>query len=324
MKAIPPAIQTFVEKQDGLVTLRDLNSTGLARTTATRRVEAGVWTRLHRGVYLTTASKPTPRQRARAALLYAGPQSALSHEAAAWGADMSVRLGATIDVSVPHTVQRSSVKGVRLHRRRRMPVTQGRLRRTEVNETVLDLCQVANSEDEVIGWIAEGMRRGASTDGILLRLESRPKYPARRQLLEFLGETKVGIESPMEYRFRHNVLIAHELPLGTHQVPGSVRGKGFRSDWREPTFGIRAELDGEHWHSGARADADHIRDNDVLAQTGDETFRFLWHDIVRPCLVAGQLAIALRRRGWDDYPRLCGPDCTLWESAVPHRGFAPR
>jgi hypothetical protein len=40
--------------------------------------------------------------------------------------------------------------------------------------------------------------------------------------------------------------------------------------------------------------------------------RYSWADIVgRPCQVAGQIAMALRLRGWAGVPQACRPSCPV-------------
>ena len=85
-----------------------------------------------------------------------------------------------------------------------------------------------------------------------------------------------------------------------------------RSDARYPEYGVRVELDGELAHPGRATSADLYRDNDVLIDTGERTFRYRWtHVAGTPCRTASQLGRALRQGGWEGSVRVCGPGCSV-------------
>jgi hypothetical protein len=53
------------------------------------------------------------------------------------------------------------------------------------------------------------------------------------------------------------------------------------------------------------------RDNAAML-AGDRVLRYGWRDVTgRPCTVAAQIAIVLRRQGWTGSPHRCGPHCGL-------------
>ena len=74
----------------------------------------------------------------------------------------------------------------------------------------------------------------------------------------------------------------------------------------------RAELDGELAHPGRATADDLIRDNDVRLALDEITLRYRWpHVWDTPCLVAGQVAAALRKRGWQKDLMPCSPGCVV-------------
>ncbi|WP_149184759.1 hypothetical protein [Streptomyces sp. TRM49041] len=122
------ATDPLVLAQDGLATVHQLHDIGCASYVVAERCRpGGSWQRvLPRVVLLRVDAPPTPHQRLRAALLYAGPDALLTGEAALslYGADQA-RTPATltavpkVDVLVVHAVHPRSHAYVRVHRTRR-------------------------------------------------------------------------------------------------------------------------------------------------------------------------------------------------------------
>jgi hypothetical protein len=90
-----------------------------------------------------------------------------------------------------------------------------------------------------------------------------------------------------------------------------VRGLGRAyEDVRYRSYGTCVELDGVAAHPGASRWLDARRDN-ANAADGIITLRYGWADVAyRPCDVAAEVARVLRRRGWTETLRRCGPNCT--------------
>ena len=87
-------------------------------------------------------------------------------------------------------------------------------------------------------------------------------------------------------------------------LPAQARDGGFVA------AGVRAELDGELAHPGRATADDLIRDNDVRLALDEITLRYRWpHVWDTPCLVAGQVAAALQKRGWQKDLMPCSPGC---------------
>ena len=81
----------------------------------------GPWQRLLPGVYLATAGRPSAGQREMAALLHAGPRSALTGMAALRRHGFRVPVLDVVNVVVPVDVRRQSVRFVQVQRSIRMP-----------------------------------------------------------------------------------------------------------------------------------------------------------------------------------------------------------
>lgn len=77
-------VAALARRQHGVVSLEQLNDLGITRAMRRVRLKSGEWKELLPGVYLIGGAPDSWHQRAQAALLWAGEDSALSHEAAAY------------------------------------------------------------------------------------------------------------------------------------------------------------------------------------------------------------------------------------------------
>jgi hypothetical protein len=110
------ALSALARRQLGLVTTADVAEAGITRQSWSRRVAAGLWIRMHPRVYRTAQHPTSDRQRALAALLYAGPTSMLSHRSAGWlQCYDGFALGAVIDVTVPRANRVRASPGISVH-----------------------------------------------------------------------------------------------------------------------------------------------------------------------------------------------------------------
>ncbi|MCH0540465.1 hypothetical protein I3F58_12965 [Streptomyces sp. MUM 203J] len=115
------ATDPLVLAQDGLATVHQLRDIGCASYVVANRCRpGGPWQRvLPRVVLLAAPTPPTPRQRLRAALLYAGPDALLTGQAALTLYGEAITAPEEVDVLVPHPVHPRSHAYVRIHRTHR-------------------------------------------------------------------------------------------------------------------------------------------------------------------------------------------------------------
>ncbi|HQY33607.1 type IV toxin-antitoxin system AbiEi family antitoxin domain-containing protein [Actinotalea sp.] len=312
MRRPPESVLQVALRQDGVVAAAQLTSLGVDDSAPGRWVAAGLWQRLHRGVYCVHTGPVPWRTRASAALLYAGPGAAIGRRGAAHLHGFLAAPPQTIEVEVParRTVRPSP--GLQVRRRRTMPPSGGRLRAIVPAETVVDLLGDAPSADAAVGLLASAVRAGVAPHAILDALGARSRVPRRALALELLGEVADGIESPLEHRYHVDVERRHGLPTSRLQRRERVGGRWIRADSVYEGFGVRSELDGEVAHPGGRTDDDVWRDNAVLIERGDLTLRFRWRHVrATPCRTAAQVEAALRSRGWTGQARPCGPGCPV-------------
>lgn len=323
MSRVPDSVRRLAAGNLDVVTSAGLAAIGFDPHRAAQLVRAGFWRRPYRGVFITHSGPPPWRTLARAALEYAGPGAALSHESAAVVHRFQDRLPQVIDAAVPRPRTVTPAPGIQVHRPRwyRPPDLDprpGTLPCVAAADTVIDLAGICRRIDDVVGLVTRATRRRVTPDEIRAALDARPNAAGRRLLREILGEVRDGVESPIELRYRRDVERRHALPRAVLQSPEEVDGRRMRSDAWYPDHGVRVELDGESAHPGGRTARDTWRDNHLLLTRGDATLRYRWlHVATDPCGTAAQVVRALRRGGWSGTPAPCGPGCDIRFLAAP-------
>jgi hypothetical protein len=275
------------------------------------QVRHGRWQRLQRGVYATFSGDPARETMLWGALLRAGPDAVLSHQTAAERHGLIDEPSPLITITVPAFRHPAQVKipGVVIHRsnailRTRHPAMLPPC--TRVEDTVLDLIQVARSFDDAYAWICRAIgRRRTTADRIQQAMDARKRMRWRGELEAALGEAGGGALSLLEYRYVHRVERPHRLPAAGRQV--RIRqGKGHRYlDNLYEEYGLCVELDGTAAHPADEQWRDKRRDN-ANAVSGIVTLRFGFLDLGdRRCETAAAVATLLGRNGWLGCPRSC-------------------
>ena len=184
--------------------------------------------------------------------------------------------------------------------------------RTSVEETVLDLVQLAPSFDDVCGWVTKACGKRLTTEEKLrTAVAMRKKMRWRAELDDVLTAAASGIHSVLEYRYLRDVERAHGLPRSRHQVRVVIEGKVAYRDTYYEEYQAAVELDGRLAHPDEERWRDSHRDNQADAR-GVQTARYSWRDIyAHPCETALLQARILRRRGWRGIPKPCSPACPV-------------
>lgn len=302
----------MAQRQDEVLTAAQLLDLGVDDSVPYRRVRAGLWQRPYHGVYVLHSGPLRWRTRARAGLLYAGPDAALSHGTAAYLHGLQGAPPRLIEVSVPATRRVRPSEGLRIHRRRIMPDCSGSLSCVHRPDTVVDLLDTVRTTDDAVGLICSAVRNGTHPQDVLRALGARPRARRRMLAVDLLGEVADGIESPLEHRYHRDVERRHGLPRAVLQRRQKVGGLWIRADRVYEGLGVRIELDGEIAHPGGRTDHDVWRDNAVIIALAELTLRYRWrHVAVTPCATAVQVAAALRSRSWTGTIHPCAPGCPV-------------
>lgn len=296
-------------EQDGVVTRRQLVAMHVAKHELERMLRRRELTRVHPGVFVNHTGPLSWRQRAWAAVLYAGP-AALCLESATEDA------GEVVHVAIDASRRVADRDGVRVHRIRNLaPMVQWHLGppRLRFEDNTLELAHRAGTELDAIEVLtsAVGSRR---TTASRLRdaLRVRPRIRRRGLLTALIDDLEQGTCSVLEHGYLTRVERPHGLPSADLQRPRvGERGSEYR-DVEYGTLGLVVELDGRVGHVAWVAqgrDAD--RDLDDHAD-GREAVRLRWRQVYgTPCRTANRIGRILSRRGWTGRPRRCGPDCDV-------------
>jgi hypothetical protein len=271
--------------------------------------------RLYRGVYAAFTGPPCREAELWAAVLRAGPDAVLSHQTAAELDGFAPAPSRLIHVTVPLEKRATRVRGIVLHRSGRLEMARHPARtppRTRVEETALDLAQLAVTFDDAFGWISRPCAKRLTKPPLLLRaMMSRSRVRWRAELKLALEDIAEGVLSPLESRYVRNVERPHGLPAAKRQV---VITRGSRHQYLDnlyEEFGIGVELDGQAYHPAEERWHDIGRDR-ALAVEGVLVLRYGWSDVSdRACQAAMELGGAAQKRGWAGSLRPCGPACPV-------------
>jgi very-short-patch-repair endonuclease len=314
-----PSSQHLVDQADAIAR-RQSAEVGIGQDRMRNRMRSGRWQRLQRGVYAAFSGEPSRETVLWAALLRAGPDATLSHQTAAERHGLIDEPSSLITITVPasrHPAQ-AKIPGVTIHRsdailRTRHPAMLPPC--TRVEDTVLDLIQLAATFDDAYAWICRAIgRRRTTPDRIRIAMAARKKMRWRKEIAAALGDAADGALSVLEYRYVHRVERPHGLPVARRQA--RIRhGTGNRYlDNLYAEYGVCVELDGTAAHPADEQWRDKRRDN-ANAVNGLVTLRFGLLDLgERRCETAASVAALLRRHGWTGSPRACGGACKVLRS----------
>jgi very-short-patch-repair endonuclease len=109
-------IASIAARQHGVVAVGQLYAAGVEKSAISRRVRAGRFHRLHRGVYAVGHPGVSEEGRWMAAVLACGDGAALSHLSAAALWELLPARQGRVDISTPSRAGRARQEGIRLHR----------------------------------------------------------------------------------------------------------------------------------------------------------------------------------------------------------------
>ncbi|MGY0486314.1 hypothetical protein [Streptomyces sp. WG-D5] len=294
--------------QDELLTRAQLLTLGCADSTIDYRCRRdGPWQRLLPKVVLLHTGTPTPRQRMRAALLYAGENALLTgHAALAMykfrAAPRPERLR-YIDVLVPYEGAGSS-RGpsgrsfVKVHRTRRMPdqFPVAGLRCAAPVRAVVDAVPGLACERDVTALLAEAVQRGFCTaEQILTELRA-----TRRRFAPYVvtaaSHLIAGVHSVLEADAR---ALIHRFglpePLWNPDLHDVTTGAFLaRPDAYWPTEGVALEVDSREYHLDPASWRRTLSQRNRLARAGLPVLAVTAEDLRgRAEGVAGEIRVAL-------------------------------
>ncbi len=272
------------------------------------------WRAMYRGVYAAYTGPHTRESVLWAAVRRCGPGAALSHFTAAELDGMADRRRDAVHVTIP-AGQRVSISSrerpgdlaqVIVHRSARLPAAMHPARtppRTRMEETVLDLAELARSFDDAFFWLSAACsNRLVTPDQIRASAGCRKKLRWRADLAAALEEISDGIMSNLERQYVRNVERPHGLPRPKRQARMRQGARSAYLDNLFAEFGVAVELDGRAAHPVETRWQDIHRDN-YFASAGIITLRYSWADVTeRPCQVAAEIARAAPSAWLDRHP----------------------
>ena len=184
---------------------------------------------------------------------------------------------------------------------------------TRVEDTVLDLIEIAPTFDDAYVWICRAIgRRRTTADRIALAMAARKKMRWRREIAIALGDADGGALSVLEYRYVNRVERPHGLPVARRQARIRQRSGNRYLDNLYEKYEVCVEIDGTAAHPADEQWRDKRRDNANVV-SGLVTLRFGLLDLgQRRCETAAAVATLLGRHGWADAPNCCArPACAV-------------
>jgi very-short-patch-repair endonuclease len=322
VRPIPGACQELISHQLGILARWQAIGAGLNVRVIDTQLQRGRWQALYRGVYATFTGQPSRQAVMWAAVLRAGPESALGYHSAAEldaladrpSDPIHVVVSSSRRVSVAPEEYRDEMPPIAIHYRTGLQEAIHPVRRpprTRIEETTIDLTQMAPSLEEAMSWLARACSKRLTTSSRLhVAMAARPKMRWRAELSDALRDVASGIHSALEWRYVRKVEAPHGLPAGKRQARSRIGDRTRYLDNHYREFGVVVELDGRVAHPAEARWRDIHRDN-ASAAAGMLTLRYNWADIAdHPCRVAAEIAAVLRSRGWTAPIRACSPTCT--------------
>jgi very-short-patch-repair endonuclease len=295
MHARDQAIAEIASRQDNLIASDQLLALGVGRGAIAHRLSTGRWQRLHNGVYLIGPAPPTPRARARAALLACGEGAVLSHRTAAelYGL-LTAEDAGEIHITVParNPGQR---EGVKVHRVAELPAHELAIRDglplTSPARTIRDMAATAPvRETERI--LAEARFRGLVRDRELLRTIDRA--PTRRGSSVLRALLQAEVESGYTRSAAERLMLKLTRSAGLPKPLVNEPLLGYVVDFLWPAQRVVVEVDGYRFHGNrAKFESDRRRDQRLVA-AGYRVIHVTWIQMRNePLAVIASIAQAL-------------------------------
>ncbi len=249
-------------------------------------------------MYLAVTGAVSPDQREIAALLHAGPRSALTGMAALRHYGFRLPEAYPIDVVVPVDVRRQGTGFVRVQRSERMPAdvcVAGEIRFVLPARAVTDAARRMRSAREVRALVAQAVQQQRCTIEMLsMELEQGPAQGSAF-LRAALAEVREGIRSGPEGDLR--VLLRRErvpMPMFNARLYDEKKTLIAVADaWWEDA-GVAAEVDSREYHYSAEDWQRTMRRHDRLVARGVLVLHFTPARIrAEPQAVAAEIRSAL-------------------------------
>jgi predicted transcriptional regulator of viral defense system len=270
MQDVERSIARVAGRQDNVITLEQLRSTGLGRGAIGHRVAAGSMQRLHRAVYLLGAAPPTLMARARAAAMACGGDAVVSHRSAAEMFGLLPETERDVDVTVAgrNFAPRS---GIARHRVAQLPshhVTKMRgIPVSSVARTIADLAATGSPRDVESAFQEALYRKIVTERAVTAIVQGEPRRRGAGVIRALLKDPRMT-RSEKERALLKLIDAAH-LP----RPVTNVRLHGYLVDAYWPEQGLALEVDGWDAHRHRLAFESNRKRDQVLLAHGVRTMR---------------------------------------------------
>ncbi|WP_062318205.1 endonuclease domain-containing protein [Demequina maris] len=254
-----------------------LSSERKARTSVAR----GEAVRLLPNVYVGAVHAESFTARVDAALLWAGPNAALSGVAAMFLWGFVTDPPAQIEIAIPHAERPYPPSWIRLRRLTYTPPTVRLGRATVVGP---DLAVIFGygmlPRDRRATAVHRAFSTGFTTPrGLQAALERVPRCLARKELTRRIDSAARGAESYLEEKGLRNVFNTKEFARLLRQHLVRAAGETYRLDMYDPATMTAIELDGAAFHTDPLSRQRDLRRDANLARVGIQTVRLTYRDI---------------------------------------------
>ena len=277
-------------KQFGVVSRAQLIEAGIGPAAIRYRMKSGDLHQIHPGVFVVRGAPSSLNQKLVAARFWAGPQSAISHRAAAaaWGLD-GVQPGKIVELTT--TQRRSDVPaGLTLHSTKILTPSDagwlGPLRVTSIPRTLVDLGAVETDPAVVEAAFESAVRRDEELpDKLRARLDIVGGHGRRgagvlREILTLREADAAPTEGMFETRIER-LLRSAGIEMPVRQFVVMVNGRPVRLDFAWVARKVALEPRGFGPHSGRKKFQSDIDRANALAATGWLIIYVTWRDLVR-------------------------------------------
>ena len=285
----------------GVITHEQALSEGMSASTIQRQLSSRSWLRLHPGTYRLREVAPSWEQAVMASCLWAGPEAAGSHRAAARLLQLGVDHAPT-EIVLPH--RKKAPRSIRLHVTKSLDacdVTRAQgIPVTSASRTLIDLGAVV-AKPVVERALETGLRLGLTSIWHLIGRLNAIASPGRngvgviRDVLRDRDPSLVPTASELESMLWQVISSSH-LPLPERQFQ-IFDGDGFigRCDFAYPASFVVIEAQSARWHLAKQRWLADMERRNRLTLAGWRVIEVPWDDTVRrPAKVIARLDSALR------------------------------
>jgi hypothetical protein len=247
-----PGVEALIARQSGLITRAQALAHGLTEEAIRSRIRTdGPWQVLVPGVYAAFTGDATPTQKEVAALLYAGPSSAITGQAAMAAHGIKTLGRTVVDVLIPATCKRRDHTFVHVLRTWRVPkivYNAGERRYVPPARAVADAARLVRDIRDVRSVLAAAVQwHRVSVTELAAELEQGPTRGSA-QFRAALLEVADGIRSSAEADLR-KLIKRSGLPDPLYN-PRLFVGEEFIAmpDTWWPEAGVAVDIDSRQWH----------------------------------------------------------------------------